>query len=63
MQTHFCSEQEMLQEKCLHSCQYTTRASLILVDAILDILVKVEALLPGVVQMAFAILEQELVDA
>jgi hypothetical protein len=53
----------MLQEKCLYSCQNTTRTSLILVDAILDILVKVEALLPRVVQVAFSILEQELKDA
>jgi hypothetical protein len=57
MQAHFCSEKEMLQEKCLYSCQDTTRTTLILVDAIFDILVKKETLLPGVMQMSFAILE------
>lgn len=49
MQTHFCSEEEVLQEECLHSGQYTTWTSQILEHAILDILIKVEALLPGVV--------------
>ena len=53
----------MLQEKGLNSCKYTARPSLVLINAILDVLIEKEPLLPRIMEMAFSILKEELVNA
>jgi hypothetical protein len=52
----------MLQEKGLYRCKYTARSALVLIDAIFDVFIKVESLLPRVMEVTFAILEEQLVN-
>ena len=52
----------MLQEERLDRGEDTTGSSLVLVDAILQLLVKEEPLLPRVVEVTFSILEEQLGD-
>lgn len=50
----------MLEEEGLHCGKDTARPALILVDAVLDLLVEEEALLPRVVEVAFPVFEEQL---
>lgn len=63
VQTHFRTEKQMFQEKGLNSCKDTARSSLVLVNAVLDVFIEKETLFPGVMEMAFPVLKEELVDA
>lgn len=53
----------MLQEKGLNSSKDTTRPSLILINAVFDVFIEKESLLPRVMEVTFSILKEELVYA
>ena len=52
----------MFQEKRLDSCENAARSSLILVNAILDVLIKKEALLPRIMEAPLAVFKQKSID-
>jgi hypothetical protein len=56
-QRHFVHEEEMLEQKGLHSSQNATGASLLLEDRVLHFLVEEEALIPRSVETALFALE------
>ena len=63
MKFHLRSEQQVFQEESLNGRQYTTRSTLILVNAIFDILIEKEALSPRVVNVPLAIFKQKMGNA
>lgn len=63
VQTHFRTKKQMFQEKGLNSREDTARPSLVLINAVLNVFIEKESLLPRVMEMAFSILKQELVNA
>lgn len=52
----------MFQEEGVDGGQDTTWSSLILVNAVFELLVEEETLFPGIVQMSFAVFEQQVAD-
>ena len=56
---HLSSEKQMFEEEGLDCCQYTARSTLILINAIFDVLIEKESLSPRVVNVSFAIFKQK----
>ena len=53
----------MLQKESLNCCEYTARPAFLLNQAVADRLVEEESLHPAVMDMTFAVLEQQMFDA
>ena len=59
----FGSVQKVLQEESLNDSEDTTWPTLVLEESILDLLIEEEALLPRIVKMALALLEEQVHDS
>lgn len=59
VQLHLRTKQQMLEEECLDCGQNSARSTLVLENAVFDILVEKEALSPRVVNVAFPVFEQK----